>query len=135
MLPLSQEDNELINQLNRHPDIKDRVKSIVSIANNDGDGIVTADEAESRVIEEVRRMGNEVLTGWAESRVEKGVIKSAVFDTLRRSFYIIPILFPVPVCTINSQGEHNPGIFQCPPCTGYFQTLLNNVPMRTLYFA
>ncbi|MCI5190908.1 MAG: ISKra4 family transposase, partial [Candidatus Electrothrix sp. AS4_5] len=70
MLPLSQEDKELINQLNRHPDIKDRVKSIVSIANNDGDGIVTADEAESRVIEEVRRMGNEVLTGWAESRVE-----------------------------------------------------------------
>ncbi|WYD80176.1 MAG: hypothetical protein V8K32_12775 [Candidatus Electrothrix gigas] len=68
MLPLSQEDKELINQLNRHPDIKDRVKSIISIANNDGDGIVTADEAESRVIEEVRRMGNEVLTGWAESR-------------------------------------------------------------------
>ncbi|MCI5179623.1 MAG: DUF4277 domain-containing protein [Candidatus Electrothrix sp. AW3_4] len=64
-----------------------------------------------------------------------GVIKSAVFDTLRRSFYIIPILFPVPVCTINSQGEHDPGIFRCPPCTGYFQTLLNNVPMRTLYFA
>ncbi|WYD81752.1 MAG: ISKra4 family transposase [Candidatus Electrothrix gigas] len=71
MLPLSQEDKELINQLNRHPDIKDRMKSIISIANNDGDGIVTADEAESRVIEEVRRMGNEVLTGWAESRVEK----------------------------------------------------------------
>ncbi|MCI5189201.1 MAG: ISKra4 family transposase, partial [Candidatus Electrothrix sp. AS4_5] len=70
MLPLSQEDKELINQLNRHPDIKDRMKSIISIANNDGDGIVTADEAESRVIEEVRRMGNEVLTGWAESRVE-----------------------------------------------------------------
>ncbi|MCI5135511.1 MAG: hypothetical protein D3920_10665, partial [Candidatus Electrothrix sp. AW2] len=42
-----------------------------------------------------------------------GVIKSAVFDTLRRSFYIIPILFPVPVCTINSQGEHDPGIFRC----------------------
>ncbi|MCI5193905.1 MAG: tetratricopeptide repeat protein [Candidatus Electrothrix sp. AU1_5] len=64
-----------------------------------------------------------------------GVIKSAVFDTLRRSFYIIPILFPVPVCTINSQGEHDPGIFRCPPCTGYFQTLLNNISMRTLYFA
>ncbi|MCI5194298.1 MAG: hypothetical protein D3915_14420 [Candidatus Electrothrix sp. AU1_5] len=69
------------------------------------------------------------------SREVSGVIKSAVFDTLRRSFYIIPILFPVPVCTINSQGEHDPGIFRCPPCTGYFQTLLDNVPMRTLYFA
>ena len=49
MLPLSQEDKELINQLNRHPDIKDRVKSIVSIANNDGDGIVTADGATGMV--------------------------------------------------------------------------------------
>ncbi len=69
-----------------------------------------------------------------QQRLE-GVIKSAVFDTLRRFFYIIPIRFPVPVCTINSQRKHDPGIFRCPPCTGYFQTLLNNVPMRTLYFA
>jgi hypothetical protein len=71
MSSLSQEDQELLNLLNRRPDLKKRVKSIVSIASDDGDGIVKADEAESRVIEEVRRMGNEVLTGWAESRVEK----------------------------------------------------------------
>jgi hypothetical protein len=71
MSSLSQEDKELINQLNRHPRLKKRVKSIASIASDDGDGIVKADEAESRVTEEVRRMGNEVLTGWAESRIEK----------------------------------------------------------------
>ena len=71
MSSLSQEDKELLNQLNSRPDLKKRVKSIVSIAIDDGDGIVKADEAESRVIEEVRRMGNEVLTEWAVSRIEK----------------------------------------------------------------
>ncbi len=71
MSSLSQEDKELLNQLNRRPDLKKRVKSILSIAGDDGDGIVKADEAESRVIEEVRRMGNEVLTQWAETRIEK----------------------------------------------------------------
>ncbi|WP_339137929.1 MAG: hypothetical protein WGN25_07050 [Candidatus Electrothrix sp. GW3-4] len=71
MLPLSQEDQELLSRLNSRPDLKNRVKSVLSIACDDGDGIVRADEAESRIIEEIRRMGNDVLTEWAESRVEK----------------------------------------------------------------
>ncbi|XOF35052.1 MAG: hypothetical protein ACL93V_07120 [Candidatus Electrothrix sp. YB6] len=71
MSSLSQEDKELLNQLNRQPNLKTRIQAILSIAGDDGDGIVKADEAESRVIEEVRRMGNEVLSGWAESRIEK----------------------------------------------------------------
>ena len=60
MPPLSQEDQELLSRLNSRPDLKNRVKSILSIACDDGDGIVRADEAENRIIEEVRRMGNEV---------------------------------------------------------------------------
>jgi hypothetical protein len=71
MSSLSQEDKELLNQLNRQPNLKTRIQAILSIAGDDGDGIVKADEAENRVIEEVRRMGNEVLSGWAESRIEK----------------------------------------------------------------
>ena len=71
MLPLSQEDKELLNRLNRRPALKKRVESILSIAEDEGDGIAGADEAENRVIEEVRRMGNEMLTGRAESRIEK----------------------------------------------------------------
>ena len=68
---LSHEDIDLLNQLNKRPDLKKRVQSIVSIAVDDGEGIVKADEAENRVIEETRQLGNEVLTGWAESRAEK----------------------------------------------------------------
>ena len=71
MPSLSQADQELLNLLNRRPDLKKRMKSILSIACDDGERIVKADEAENRVIEEVRRMGNEVLGGRAESRTEK----------------------------------------------------------------
>jgi hypothetical protein len=45
MLSLSQEDKELLNRLNRRPDLKQRMKSILSIAEDDGEGIVKADEA------------------------------------------------------------------------------------------
>ena len=71
MPSLSQEDKALLNQLNRQPNLKKRIQAILSIAEDDGEGIVKADEAENRIIEEVRRMGNETLTGWAESRAEK----------------------------------------------------------------
>lgn len=71
MLPLSKGDGELLNRLNRRPDLKKRAESILSISEDEGDGIVKADEAENRIREEVRRMGNEALAGWAESRVEK----------------------------------------------------------------
>jgi len=85
MLPLSQEDQELLNRLNSRPDLKNRVKSILSIACDDGEGIVKADEAESRIIEEVRRMGNEVLTEWAESRIEKSEAYLQPDDNVVRS--------------------------------------------------
>jgi hypothetical protein len=85
MLSLSQEDKELLNRLNRRPDLKRRMKSILSVAEDDGEGIVKADEAESRIIEEVRQMGNEVLTGWAESRVEKSEADLPVDGNIVRS--------------------------------------------------
>lgn len=85
MPSLSQEDKELLNQLNSRPDLKKRVKSIVSIASDDGDGIVKADEAESRVVEEVRRLGNEVLTEWAETRNEKSEAYLPADNDINRS--------------------------------------------------
>lgn len=85
MLSLSQEDKELLNRMNRQPNLKKRIQSILSIAEDDGEGIVKADEAENRVIEEVRKMGNEVLTGWAESRAEKSEADFLVDGDIVRS--------------------------------------------------
>ena len=71
MSSLSQQDRELLKRLNSRPDLKKRMETILSIAEDDGDGIVKADDAERRIIEEVRRMGNEILTSWSASRIEK----------------------------------------------------------------
>lgn len=71
MSALSPQDQELLYRLNRHPKLKNRMTALLSIAEDAGDDLVKADEAERQVIEEVRKMGNEVLTNWAESRVTK----------------------------------------------------------------
>ena len=71
MSSLSQQDRELLKRLNSRPDFKKRAESILSIAEDDGNGIVRADDAEKHIIEEVRQMGNEVLTSWSESRIDK----------------------------------------------------------------
>lgn len=63
------DDGKLLEVLNRHPTLKHRVEALAAIiADGDGD-LVRADEAERRVIEEVRRLGGEVLHGWAEGRI------------------------------------------------------------------
>jgi hypothetical protein len=85
MSSLSQEDNRLLQQLNRQPNLKKRIQSILSIAEDDGEGIVKADEAEGRIIEEVRRLGNETLTEWAVSRVEKSEAYLPADDNISRS--------------------------------------------------
>ena len=51
MPSLSQEDKELLNRLNRQPNLKKRIQAVLSIAEDDGEGIVKADEAENRIIE------------------------------------------------------------------------------------
>jgi phosphoribosylformylglycinamidine (FGAM) synthase PurS component len=59
--------------------LKARIESLLAKAGDAGGDTSTgsvhrlekAAEAEQRVKEEVRQMGNEVLSNWAESRVEK----------------------------------------------------------------
>lgn len=85
MPSLSQEDKELLSQLNRQPNLKKRIQSILSIADDNGEGIVKADEVEGRIIEEVRRLGNETLTEWAASRIEKSEAYLPADDNISRS--------------------------------------------------
>ncbi|WP_373510581.1 hypothetical protein [Thiocapsa sp.] len=59
----SSDDAELLPLLNRHPGLNSRVTALVGIvAENNGDP-ARADEAERRVIEEVRRLGQNALHG------------------------------------------------------------------------
>jgi hypothetical protein len=57
--------------LDAHPDLRDRIGSIVNaIENSEGD-LKEADAAEERIVEEMRLLGREALQGWADNRVER----------------------------------------------------------------
>lgn len=47
------------------------MESMLRIAEDADGDLEKADVAERRIIAEVRKMGNELLTGWAQTRIEK----------------------------------------------------------------
>jgi hypothetical protein len=69
--PLPPEDERLLARLKKHPQLRGRIERLVDLVEDVGDDLRKADEAERRVIEEVRRLGQEVLEGWAEGQVTK----------------------------------------------------------------
>ena len=71
-------DQVLCERLNRHPLLRARVESLLAVVEDAaGDG-EKADAAERRVIEELRQMGHDALTAWAEGGIEK---RAAVAQT------------------------------------------------------
>lgn len=70
-------------RLSRHPLLYARVESLLSVVENAAGDLEKADAAERRVIEELRQMGNEALTAWAERGVEKQVATAVATPKLR----------------------------------------------------
>ena len=58
-------------RLHAHPILKKRVEALLQIVDDPLEEIDTANEAELRVIEEVRRLGNELLQEWASTKERK----------------------------------------------------------------
>ena len=52
-------------RLNAHPQLKVRIDALLAIVEDANEEGKKADEAERRVIEELRRLGNEALRSWA----------------------------------------------------------------------
>lgn len=76
-------DQEFLKELNNHPILKARFKEMLSIAaNNRGDLITRADDAEYAVIDQVRKAGQELLQDWAskESKRVSSNVKSQIKD-------------------------------------------------------
>lgn len=67
----STRDQKFLASLQRHPHLRERMESMLRIAEDAEGDLEKADEAERRIIDEVRKMGNELLTGWAQTRIEK----------------------------------------------------------------
>lgn len=64
--------DSLDKRLRKHPHLKNRIEQLIKIVENADGDLEKADEAEKRVIEELRRMGNEVLHDWAINREKIG---------------------------------------------------------------
>ena len=79
------EDTKLLELLNRHPELKQRVRALADIAEDADGDLVRADEAERRVIEAVRRIGQETLHSWAEGRIARGEDEQLKAEGVRRA--------------------------------------------------
>lgn len=60
--------NSIEERLNKHPDLKKRIEELLEIMENSNGDLQKANDAEQRIIEELRKMGNDVLHAWASSR-------------------------------------------------------------------
>ena len=58
-------------RLKEYPELKAKLEAMLAIIENAGGDVEKAAEAERRIIEELRQMGNEVLHGWARRQQQK----------------------------------------------------------------
>ena len=65
-------------RLKEYPELKGKIEAMLAIIENAGGDVEKAAEAERRIIEELRQMGNEVLHGWARRQQQK---KGEEYDT------------------------------------------------------
>lgn len=58
-------------RLKNNPTLRARIESIIAIAENEDGSIEKADDAEQRALEELRKLGNELLHAWAERQQQR----------------------------------------------------------------
>ncbi len=64
-------DEELVRRLGRHPQLRNRMESLLRAVEDEAGDLRQADAAELRLVDEIRRMGHEALQAWAAGQVEK----------------------------------------------------------------
>lgn len=62
------ETEKFLKKLKNHPDLEERFNEILDIAENASGEPITADQAEEKAIEALKKLGVEVLQGWAKSQ-------------------------------------------------------------------
>lgn len=64
-------DEEINQKLHAHPQIRERIVSLLAVVDAEGGSFRRADDAEERLIEELRRMGQEAMQSWATGQVHQ----------------------------------------------------------------
>ena len=63
--PFSPQEVRLIEQLREHPEMLERVQSILEIARSEQGPLKTADEVEELLIQALRQLGHSTMNQWA----------------------------------------------------------------------
>lgn len=63
-------DETILRRLNANPQIKNRIASMLAVVEDAAGDLKEADAAEMRLIEEVRRLGQEAMQAWANQQIE-----------------------------------------------------------------
>ena len=66
-------ERSLEERLSAHPQLLSRIEALLNVVENSAGDIEQADLAEQRVIEEVRQIGKQALSSWAELQHQKQV--------------------------------------------------------------
>lgn len=64
-------EKELCERLRQNPELKERVEQLLSIIENEDGEATLANDAEQRVIDELRQMGKDALQSWADRQSNK----------------------------------------------------------------
>jgi len=67
----SNNDQLFLARLNQHPQLRERMETLLNVVDNVAGDCTKADAAEQCVIEALRTMGNEALQCWAEQAAQK----------------------------------------------------------------
>src|SRR5262245_59360572 len=62
---------KLLEGLRQHPEMMERMQSILELARNQEGPLKTADEVEEKLIEEIRQLGHCTMTQWARTAQER----------------------------------------------------------------
>lgn len=78
-------------RLERHPALKLRMERILDVVENAAGDVRRADDAERRVIEELRQMGLEVMQGWGQKTANEAALELAAEGGVARELKKTPL--------------------------------------------
>ena len=77
-------DPELLNMLNTHPALRERVSELLLAVVDETGELKEADAAEMHIIDQMRQMGHESLMAWAQQQVVKTTAEACQADAVWR---------------------------------------------------
>lgn len=68
---LNEQEVRVVERLRKHPEMMERVQSILELAYDEAGPLKTADEVEELLIQEIRRLGHTTMNQWANQAEER----------------------------------------------------------------